>query len=189
MAYRGAKISLLRRLSYGRLFVYGVPFILALILSGWLLYPSWQAYTLQKRVFQERQALLSRLQKQLQYDKPALEKELAQAKDLAQKVFVGLDPYIIVSELEKKIDSIPEIGLRSFRIIKRQDLTPSVQKIKLTLVLEGDIKGLLTFLEDLKQLSKPVNITHLIVSVRHYRRSYILNINLELEALYAPKAL
>ncbi len=177
------------RLDLGKILLWGLPLALSVVLLWTWLWPAWQTFALKRELVKQKQALLARYQEKLTRDKPKLERELARVKALGDKVFVGLDPYVIVSELEKHIDQVPELTLRSFRITKREDLSPRIQKIKLVLVLEGDIKGLLTFLQDLGQQDKALRVTRLVITPRRYRRGYILNATLELEALYAEKAL
>ncbi len=176
-------------LTPGRLLAWGIPLLLILCLGFWWLWPAWQNFTLKRALLNQKSALLTRYEKKLTLDKPKLERELARGQALGKKVFVGLDPYVIVSDLEKGIDQIPELSLRSFRITKREDLTPQVQKVKLVLVLEGDIKGLLTFLQRLEHQDKALHVVRLVVTPRRYRHGYILNATLEVEAFYAEKAL
>ncbi|WP_022853725.1 hypothetical protein [Thermodesulfatator atlanticus] len=177
------------RINFSRLFIYGLPLVLSLYFALTVLWPAWQDYQTKKTLYEEKKALISRYQERLTKDKPKLEKELAQTKNLGEKVFVGLDPYIIISELEKDIKDIPQLNLRSFRIIKRKKLTPQVEKIKLLLVLEGDVKGLLSLLEKLNKTEKALRISRMTISSRFFRRAYIINLNLEIEALYSQEAL
>ena len=177
------------KLNLFRLLFWSLPVILSLLVVWKVTWPAWEELSTQRSLLEKNTELFFRYQERLTKDKPRLEKELAKINDLNQVLFVGLDPYVIVSELEKLMNKIPELSLRSFRISKRDELVGKVEKVRLSLVLEGDIKGLLSFLEALEKDSRALKITRLVINSRRHRRMYGLRVNMDLVALYTPKAL
>ncbi|WP_457755808.1 hypothetical protein [Thermodesulfatator indicus] len=183
------RIFLGDKINRSSLFWWGLPVIATLVVFFMVTWPAWQSYRLKRDLYQEKLELLVKYQAKLSQSKSDFKKELSKGQKLEKKIFIGLDPYIIVSELEKEIDAIPELSLRSFRIIKRENLTDQIQKVKLLLILDGDIKGLLNFLDKLSKSNKALHISRLTIISRRYRSDYILSVNLEIEALYSVKRL
>ncbi|OAG28212.1 hypothetical protein [Thermodesulfatator autotrophicus] len=175
-------------LSLSRFLWWAGPILLALLVLSLFTWPAWENYRLKKELYQEKLELLVRYQKKISRDKPRLEKELAKTKDLENKIFIGLDPYVIVSELEKEIGQISGLKLRTFRIIKRENISEQIQKVKVLLTLDGDIKGMVEFLEKLSQTNKALRVSRLTIISRRYFKDYVLSVNMELEALYSSNS-
>ncbi len=171
-----------------KIFLISLPILFTIFIFIEFTLPAWYNLSSQKEILQEKIDLYSRYQKKISKYKPNLEKDKIIFSRLNQKIFIGPDPYVIVSEIENIIKNIPEITMRSFRISKHESLGNQIEKIKIILVLQGDIKGLLNFLSLLREEKKPLKIKRLVVSSARYRGIYRLNINLEVEALYAIKA-
>jgi len=171
-----------------KIFLISLPILFTIFIFIEFTLPAWYNLSSQKEILQEKIDLYSRYQKKISKYKPNLEKDKTTFSRLNQKIFIGPDPYVIVSEIENIIKNIPEITMRSFRISKHESLDSQIEKVKIILVLQGDIKGLLNFLSLLRERNKPLKIKRLVVSSARYRGIYRLNINLEVEALYAIKA-
>ncbi len=170
-----------------KIFLILLPILFTIFIFIEFTLPAWYNLSSQKGILQEKINLFSRYQKKISRYRPKLEKDKLIFHDLNQKIFIGPDPYVIVSEIENMIKNIPEITMRSFRISKHESLGNQIETIKIILLLQGDIKGLLNFLSLLRSEKKPLKIKRLVVSSIRHRGIYRLNINLEVEALYTTK--
>ena len=159
----------------------GLPVLLALFIFWFLLRPSIQNILHCRELIIEKETLLKRYQERLE--------ELAQksppepGNSPLGSLFRGRDPYVIVSSLQKEFESIPEISVRSFRVLSQRPFRDGgIKLVEINFDLEGDIKGLAELLERLENHEKALRVKYLLVSQLVRRGVPALRISLRLEA-------
>ncbi len=163
------------------LFLGGIPIIIALLLFVNYFLPQLSSLKQHQILLKQKQKLLLRYRQKLKEMKPPPKKA---GEEVGQYLFSGRDPYVIVSQLQKDLASIPEISVRSFRIISQKPFQEGIKKVEISFDLEGDIKGLAEVLELLEGYKKALKINYLMVTNFTRRRQSFLRVNLRLEALF-----
>ncbi|NPA49914.1 MAG: hypothetical protein GXO20_08020 [Thermodesulfobacteria bacterium] len=161
-----------------------LPFLLALVVLAAVVYPRYQAWRLEKELLQQKKEEVVRYQKTIAELKSRLKKISGIPKELANKVFSGPDPYVLVAGLREKIEKASEISIRSFRIVKREEIARGLEKVEVNFIFTTDIKGLAEVLWQLEQEPRAVRIKRLSVFVRRNRQGELLSTTLNLEGLF-----
>jgi len=181
------KISIPKRLSNKGntkklITIYGIPSFLSLLVLLFIwqnslksLLNSKEQIKYYKQNIEKYQEKTSELQKDIKKKKKEFEN--------IENILKGQDAYIIISYIQNKIEKIPELSVRSFRIAKTID-KELYQIGTVNLVLEGDVKGLVKLLEELQNCKYPIRIKRLSVSYRRVRNRDQLNIVLEIQGLF-----
>jgi len=158
----------------------GLPILLTFLIFVGIFWPTLKDLRSHQKLLEQKKALIERYRAKLQKISPPSTPRESPEKYL----FQGRDPYIVVSELQKELENIPEITLRSFRILKQSPFQADIQKVELNFDLEGDIKGLVEVLERVETFQKALRIQYLLVSQFSRGRQKALRINLRIEALF-----
>jgi len=159
-----------------------VPLLLSLILFFKLFLPSWQRWQETKALLAQRRALLLKYQEKLKELSPPPVPE--KGEDPYRYLFRGRDPYIIISEIQKLLEDIEGLNIRSFRVLNQKPFQAGIKKVEVQFQMEGDIKALAEALERLDRYEKALLIKNLIVSRLVRRKKESLQIYLRLEALF-----
>ena len=166
---------------------YFLPLVATLLLLVFFCWPRFEALRLEQELLAQTQknitayqARLKKLKKELSQPDPALQKA-------AQKVFTGKDPYEVVAALQKKFENIPEVLLRSFKVIKRQKEREGLEKVRISFLLYTDTKGLAEILALLEEEPHALRIRMLNLRYIKERQGERLNVNLEIEVLFWQK--
>ena len=163
------------------LFLGGIPILIALLLFANYFLPQLSSLKQHQALLKQKQKLLTRYRQKLKEMKPPPKKA---GEEVERYLFSGRDPYVIVSQLQKDLATIPEISVRSFRIISQKPFQEGIKKVEISFDLEGDIKGLAEVLELLENYEKALKVKYLMVAQYTRRRQSLLRINLRLEALF-----
>ncbi len=174
--------SIFNKLNRKTLAIYGTPIIIGIIIGLFIwqdnlspILESKQRIEQYRDNIQKYQQKISQLEKEINDNK----KELTNFKNILK----GQDAYIIISYIQNEIEKIPEISVRSFRIAKTID-KGLYQIGTVNLVLDGDIKGLVKFLQESQNCQYPLRIKRLSVSYRRIANRDRLNIVLEIQGLF-----
>lgn len=155
-------------------------FLIILIFYFW---PSYRDYNQLKYLIKQKEDLLKRYQDKI--------KEIGNIKLIENKykkyIYVGKDPYIIISDLQDRFKYIEGLTIRSFRIINQKDFLGKYKKISVNFNIQGDIKDLVEMLDILKKLEKAIQIKRLNISRFISRGQEYLQINLQVEAIFLPE--
>ena len=158
-----------------------IPLLLSFFLLVGYVWPRYERWQENRALLAQKQALLESYREKLKrINPPSTSKE-----EIEQYLFKGRDPYVVVSEVQKKFAEVKEITVRSFRILSQKPFRANIKKIEVSFDLEGDIKGLAEVLEILENFEKAVKINYLVVSRLSRHGRTILRVNLRLEALFA----
>jgi len=163
---------------------YFLPLFLSLAIFIWIVYPRFQALRWHKKVIQEKKERILAYQKKIKSLQKELEKPKFDTQNLERRIFSGKDPYAIVAYIQEKIEKIPEVSVRSFRITQKTKETDFLEKVIITFILQTDIKGLTEILWQLQNEEKTLKIKRLSVYMRKNRQEEILNATLEIESLF-----
>jgi len=165
-------------------FFYFLPLAVSLGLIVFYLYPRWQDLRLHQELLEQKKQALLKYQKRVKQLKKDLTQENFKPQEETQKVFSGKDPYLIVADLQKRFENIPEVSLRSFRVLNRKKLAESLELVRLTFIIHTDVKGLAEILSLLEKEKRSLKISRLAVNYVKNRKEEVLYVNLELEALF-----
>jgi len=163
---------------------YVLPLALALLVFTGVVYPRYRAVRLAEELLHQRQVQVSRYERNLQEMRSALKKPRVAPGELEQKVFQGSDPYVLVASLRERLEKVPGVNIRSFRIIKRQKIAPLLERVEVSFVLQTDIKGLAEALWQLEEEPRAVRLKRVSIFFRRSRQKEILNVTLNLEGLF-----
>jgi hypothetical protein len=86
--------------------------------------------------------------------------------------------------LRERLEKVPGVNIRSFRIIKRQKIAPLLERVEVSFVLQTDIKGLAEALWQLEEEPRAVRLKRVSIFFRRSRQKEILNVTLNLEGLF-----
>jgi len=177
------------RLNKEVFFLYLLPSILSLGLVFFFIFPICQALQVQKNQIHREKALLKKLQRKIKGLEISLAQEPFDPAKIGHRIFVGQDPYVFVSEIQQKVETIPELTLRSFRLSRRQKVNEYLEKANVTLSIAGDTKGLVLLLKALEQEKRAIRLTRLSVIYQRIKREEKLNLTLNVEGLFSTSKL
>ena len=166
------------------LIFYLVPLVLTLAIIVWMVYPRFQAVQTRKALLSQKEERLKAYKRKIVQLKKALRQPQVETKKLAEQVFSGNDPYVVVAGLKDKFAKIPEVSIRSFRIVKRESKGSFLEKIVINFVLQTTVKGLAEVLWQIENEPKAVRIKRLSLFLRRMRGEEKLSVTLELESLF-----
>ncbi len=178
--------SLLRRAkkSPRTLLIQALPLFLALVVFSGVVYPRYRAWRLEKDLLLEQEAQEERYRQEIRRLESLLKKGQGVPQELSQKVFSGPDPYVLVAGLREKMEKVPGVSIRSFRIVKRQEIARGLERVEVNFVLQTDVRGLAEVLWELEQEPRAVRLKRVSVFVRRGRKGETLSATLNLEGLF-----
>ena len=160
------------------------PILVTIFIFLVYLWPSYQEYVNAKKLLQEKNRLIKRYRQKIK-DIGNIEP----SKDGYRKyIFSGKDPYIIVSMLQERLENVEGLTIRSFRITSQQKFLGNIKKVSLFFNMQGDIKSLVEMLDIIQKIQKSILIRKLNVSFFSSGGKEYLQINLTLEAIFAPQS-
>ncbi len=165
-------------------FFYLLPLILTLWVFWFVFWPRFEAIRNEKEVISRRKQTILVYERKVKKLKKELAKPEPALQEAAKKVFSGKEPYQIVAELQKKFEKIPEVSLRSFKVIKRKEERKGLERIWLSFVIYTDVKGLAEILSILESEPRALRVKMLSARYIKDRQGERLTVNLELEALF-----
>ena len=173
------------RLNKSLFFFYLLPLLLSTFIFFSQIYPSIQGILTTREMIVEQKKQSKKYRRKIKKLTKILKRGSRVSPELKNMIFTGNDPYVVISTLQKKIEEIPELSVRSFRLVKKEKIEEYFEKVVASFVITGDIKGLVELLWEIENEKKALRICRLSVSYRHYRKHEILNIILEIEGLFA----
>lgn len=163
---------------------YAMPLFLALVVLSGVVYPRYRAWRLEKDLLAQKKLELVHYEKRLEKLRAELKKPKIRPEQLANRVFSGPDPYVLVAGLREKMEKVPGVSIRSFRIVKREKIGQELERVEVSFVLQTDVKGLAEILWQLEQEPRAIRIKRVSVFVRRGRRGETLSATLNLEGLF-----
>jgi len=138
-----------------------------------------------KQAIQREENLISRYKKKLKEEKNKLTSYQKGFNSTQKKLIESFaqDPYTLVSQIQKLMEDIPGLKIKTFRITSTRELSEGMKLISVHFSLEGDIKALAELLRRFS--SKEVIVKLKSLNIYSFRRgnSWVLNIDLDVEAL------
>ncbi len=174
----------LKEKSPRELVFYLLPLFLALVIFFWVIYPRLKAIQTHRALLAQKEKNLKTYKKKISSLKKTLRQPKVETKKLVEKVFYGNDPYVVVAGLKEKFAKVPEVSIRSFRIVKREKKGNFLEKVVINFVLQTTVKGLAEILWQIENEPKAVRIKRLSLFLRRLRGTEKLSVTLELEGLF-----
>jgi len=164
-----------------------LPFFISILIFFQYLVPTWQKHKRYQEILKTKQKLIIQYKNKIEsLKKEPLKK--TETENPFKYVFTGIDPYVTLSEIQKVLENIENLKIRSFRIVNQKPFKDkkNIKKIEIHFELEGDIKTLAEILEEIEKYQKALIIKHLTVS-KINRYSNTLRISLRIETLFLLK--
>ncbi|MBX6424274.1 hypothetical protein [Thermosulfurimonas sp. F29] len=185
LAFPGSHRQSRFRLRISRSVAYFVGFwiILNAFLLWRYLYPAWSSLQSVRELRIQKSALLKNYRQKLLETKNKLEALKRDSASGSSGIPRMQDSYTLVSDLQNLMKDIPDLNIKTFRIVSSRPVIGDLHLVRINFTLEGNILSLDELLKRLRRNESAFRIRTLNLFSRKFRDRWGLSISLEIEAL------